>query len=101
MEMRSTSDGAGLVIEIPDPPSVQRLQWLAGEIRILLEDLNKLPLDRPESKLAKDSPLYAAGLKDMADFLLQKIEHDIHWQSMRSFLGDAFELPENSSEPIR
>lgn len=101
MEFRPTPDGAGLEFEIPAPRSVARLEWLAGEILVLLQDLKTLPLKRPESGLAKDSPFYAAGLKDMADFLLEKIKHDIQWQSMRSFLGDAFDLPENSSELSR
>ena len=100
LDMRPTDDGAGIQIELPTSPSVERLQWLGGELQKVIAYLDGHPQRRP-SKRAEGSPVYAAGLRDMAAWIFEKVEHDINYQAMRSFLGDAFpNLPVNSSELI-
>ena len=63
----------------------------------MVAHLDTLPQERPAEK-AEGSPVYAAGLADMAKFILEKVQHDINYQGMRAFLGDAFpDLPKDSS----
>lgn len=84
-------------IDLPPSPSTERLEWLRGELGTVLKYLDQLPQERPSSQKAEGSPLYAAGLRDMAEWILEKVEHDIEWQSLRQFLGGYFDLPADSS----
>lgn len=75
------------------------LDWLRGELGAVLEFLDTVPQERPQEKTA--CPAYAAGLRDMAAGLLEKIEHEQSYQDMRAFLGESLppgSLPEHGSK---
>ena len=67
-------------------------EWLAGELRTALEFLDQAPQKRPKKKTG--APQYAAGLRDMAAWLLEIVEKEVGYQSMRSFLAGA--VPEGA-----
>ena len=79
----------------------ERIEWLAGEIRKALQYLDQVPQRKPVKGKAEGNPEYAAGLHDMAEWLLETVENDISYHAMRSMLEGAIPddaLPKFSSE---